>query len=130
MELEPPNETFKQRARELRKNSTLSEVLLWNQLKNKQLGIDFNRQIVINNRYIADFCARKHNIIVEIDGSSHGDKLEYDIERHNYLTNLGFTVIHVYDLDVKRHMADVLLFIQTAIEQKIPFCVSEANPQT
>ena len=45
---------LKQLARKLRKNMTLPEVLLWNQLKGKKLGYDFHRQKPIDH-YIVDF---------------------------------------------------------------------------
>ncbi len=51
----PYNPELKDLASQLRKNMTLSEVLLWIELKNKQmLGYDFDRQIPIGD-YIVDF---------------------------------------------------------------------------
>ncbi|MGQ4005164.1 DUF559 domain-containing protein [Francisellaceae bacterium CB300] len=51
----PYNPKLKQRARELRKAGNLSEVLLWQKIKNRQLlGLDFDRQKIIGN-YIVDF---------------------------------------------------------------------------
>ena len=44
----PYNPGLKERARELRKNSTLSEVLLWKAIKGKQLGYEFHRQVSID----------------------------------------------------------------------------------
>jgi len=50
---------------------TMSEILLWQELKGKQLlGYDFDRQIPIDN-YIVDFYCKKLNLVIEIDGSSH-----------------------------------------------------------
>ena len=46
----PYNPKLKALARQLRNNSTLAEVLVWQQLKNKQmLGYDFHRQKPILN---------------------------------------------------------------------------------
>ncbi len=50
----------------------------------------------------------EHNLIIEIDGCSHDNKYEYDLERHNYLTELGFFVMHIDDLDIKTRMNGVL----------------------
>jgi len=110
IKLDKPNQIFIGRARELRKNSTLSEVLLWNQLKNgKLLGLNFNRQKVVNNRYIVDFFCPECNLIVEIDGRSHDNsKYKYDIERHNYLEELGFIVVRIDDINVKKSTEKVL----------------------
>ncbi|MDR2007995.1 MAG: endonuclease domain-containing protein [Alphaproteobacteria bacterium] len=116
MQLEIPNEFFKNKARELRKNSTLSEILLWNQLKNKKfMGLDFNRQKVINNKYIVDLYCHSLNLIIEIDGNSHDYKYDNDIERNNYLLDLGFKVIHINDLDIKTNMEEVLANIKNLI---------------
>ncbi|MGH7791777.1 MAG: endonuclease domain-containing protein [Thermodesulfobacteriota bacterium] len=53
----PYGPKLKELARKLRKSSTLSEVLLWQHLKGKQmLGYDFHRQRPIDN-YIVDFLA-------------------------------------------------------------------------
>jgi len=62
------NPKLKERARELRNNSTLSEVILWKQLKSRQMhGYQFMRQKPIDN-YIVDFFCSKLNLIIEIDG--------------------------------------------------------------
>jgi hypothetical protein len=66
-------------AKQLRQNSTLSEVLLWNQLKNKQLfGLDFDRQNPLGS-YIVDFYCKKLMLTIKIDGDSNQYKHEEDI---------------------------------------------------
>ncbi|MDR0803628.1 MAG: endonuclease domain-containing protein [Rickettsiales bacterium] len=105
MKFDKPNKTFRSRACELRNHSTLSEVLLWNKLKNQRFsGIDFDRQKVINNRYIVDFYCSQYELVIEIDGLSHDNKYDYDKERHDYLTKLGLQVLHISDLEVKTNM--------------------------
>ena len=109
IKLEKPNQLFRDRARELRKNSTLSEVLLWMELRNKKfMGLDFDRQKVINNKYIADLYCAQHNLIIEIDGDSHDNKYDYDRARDEYLMGLGFSVMHIDDLDIKKNIGEVL----------------------
>ena len=109
----PYNKYLQSRARELRKNSTLSEVLLWNALKQKRaMGFDFDRQKIIGN-YIVDFYCAKLDLVLEIDGSSHDGKYSYDSERHKYLESLGLTVVHISDKDVKTKMNDVLNMLET-----------------
>ena len=111
----PYNKSLLSRARELRKNSTLSEVLLWNALKQKSaMGFDFDRQKIIGN-YIVDFYCAKLNLVLEIDGSSHEDKYVYDRARHEYLESLGLTVIHIADKDVKFKMDDVLNMLEVVM---------------
>ncbi|PSJ71412.1 hypothetical protein C7N43_39465 [Sphingobacteriales bacterium UPWRP_1] len=104
----PYNPKLKERARELRKAGNLSEVLLWNQVKNKQFrGFDFDRQKIIGN-YIVDFYTANCNVVIEIDGSSHDDKQEYDAIRDAYLESLGLTVIHIPDIEVKKNLKAVM----------------------
>ena len=51
----PYNPALKEKARELRNNSTKTEILLWRFLKGKQLrGYDIHRQKPID-KYIVDF---------------------------------------------------------------------------
>ncbi len=124
----PYNKSLIPRARELRKNSTLSEVLLWNVLKQKRaMGFDFDRQKIIGN-YIVDFYCAKLNLVLEIDGSSHDDKYVYDDERHKYLESLGLTVVHIDDKDIKFKMTGVLDMLEILLTNlingndiKIPF---------
>ncbi|MCG8387287.1 MAG: HsdR family type I site-specific deoxyribonuclease, partial [Cytophagales bacterium] len=104
----PYNPKLKERARKLRKAGNLPEVLFWNQVKQKQFkGYDFDRQKIIGN-YIVDFFCTNCNVVIEIDGSSHDDKQEYDAERDAYLESLGLTVIHIPVHDIMKHMGEVM----------------------
>jgi very-short-patch-repair endonuclease len=104
----PYNQKLKEYARELRKAGNLAEVLLWQQLKNKQLrGLDFDRQKIIGNYIVDFFCASCH-MVIEIDGCTHNDKAEYDAEREAYLQSIGLTVIHLDDHDIKKELNGVM----------------------
>ncbi|MBF0378967.1 MAG: endonuclease domain-containing protein [Desulfamplus sp.] len=108
----PYNPALKERAKALRKAGNLAEVLLWNRLKKKQfLGLDFDRQKIIGN-YIVDFYCAEKCTVIEVDGSSHDNKFEYDAQRDAFLTGLGLTVIHISDSDVKNHMEEIIIFLQ------------------
>ncbi len=107
----PYNPVLKQRAKALRRAGNLSEVLLWNQIKNSQFsGLDFDRQKIIGD-YIVDFYCAEKAVVIEIDGSSHDHKAEYDAERNAYLMRLGLTVIHLLDRDVKSNLPGVMQFL-------------------
>lgn len=108
----PYNPKLKERARALRKAGNLAEVLLWSQLKRKQfLGLDFDRQKIIGN-YIVDFYCPEKQVVIEVDGSSHIGKGEYDKKRDTYLEGLGLVMIHIMDFEVKGHLDSVLLFLR------------------
>ena len=110
----PYNPNLKQRARVLRKNSTLSEVLFWYQIKGKVLIYEFHRQVPID-QFIVDFYCHELMLAIEIDGSSHNDKYRYDASRQSKLQHLGVMFIRFNDSDVKRNIGGVL----TALEEKI-----------
>ena len=108
----PYNPALKDRSRELRRAGNLAEVLMWNQLKRKQFfGLDFDRQKIIGN-YIVDFYCAEKSVVIEVDGSSHDDKVEYDAIRDAFLMGLDLTVIHLCDRDVKNNMAGVMDFLR------------------
>ena len=111
------NPKLKQLARNLRNNSTLSEVLLWNALKGKQmLGYRFSRQKPIGE-YIVDFYCSKLRLVIEVDGASHDDKYIYDDKRQKYLEKIGLTVIRYDDMDIKNQLNDVLIGIENWIRE-------------
>ena len=101
------NPRLKEKARHLRNGSTFSEILLWLKIKGKVLGYEFHRQVPIDE-YIVDFYCHELRLAIEIDGSSHNNKYEYDLKRQNKLETLGVNFIRFDDLDVKRNMNDVL----------------------
>ena len=104
----PYNPKLKERAAQLRKAGNLSEVLLWKKINKKQLlGLDFDRQKIIGN-YIVDFFCASHNVVIEIDGHSHDEKIDYDEERDAYLQGLGLTVIHITTQEVERNIEVVV----------------------
>ena len=89
---------------------TLSEVLLWQELKGKQmLGYDFDRQKPIDN-YIVDFYCKDLKLVIEIDGQSHEheDVSFNDQKRQSKIESLGIRFLRFDDLEVKREMKYVL----------------------
>ncbi len=108
---------LKELARQLRQNSTLSEVLLWDELKNKQLlGLDFDRQKPLGN-YIVDFYCKDLMLAIEIDGDSHDYSLEEDAARQRELEQLGVRFLRFDDAEVKRAIPNVLREIKSWVEK-------------
>jgi len=112
----PYNSKLKQFARKLRKNSTLSEVLLWKQIKEKKLGCEFHRQVPINE-FIVDFFCHELKLAIEIDGDSHNYSGENDIERQDELEKFDVTFIRFSDVFVKKDMDGVLRLLKTKIDE-------------
>lgn len=96
----PYNPALKQRAREMRNNSTKGEIKFQCELlRKKQTGYKFYRQKIINH-FIVDFYCAKLKIVIEIDGTSHEGKEEYDKRRESVLESLELKVIRYNDLQV------------------------------
>jgi very-short-patch-repair endonuclease len=107
-------------ARELRKNSTLSEVLLWNKIKSKVFGVEFHRQVPIR-RYIIDFYCHELMLAIEIDGDSHIGKEVDDKIRQYELENDGVQFLRFSDLEIKKEMNKVLKEIEIWITENKDF---------
>jgi 4-diphosphocytidyl-2C-methyl-D-erythritol kinase/very-short-patch-repair endonuclease len=99
-----------QRAKLLRKDSTLPEQILWHYLRDRRFdGLKFRRQVPIK-KYIADFVCFEKKLIIELDGSGHlQDKtIKYDKKREDFLTTEGFTVLRYYNTDIFKNIETVL----------------------
>lgn len=94
------------RARKLRKEMSLPEVLLWRELKGKPLGVRFRRQFPVRG-YIADFACLEFRLLIEIDGIAHdmGDRPERDDQRDILLKADGWRIIRIA---AKRVLAEPL----------------------
>lgn len=106
------------KARELRKNKTDAERILWQHLRNRQLlGLKFRRQRPLGN-YIVDFACQSLKVIVELDGSQHMDNVIYDDERTKYLSSLGYLVIRFWNNEVLSQTTSVLEALTLALSQR------------
>jgi very-short-patch-repair endonuclease len=111
------NPELKTLARELRRQGVLSEVLLWQQLKGKQIqGLDFHRQKPIDD-YIVDFFCPELMLAIEIDGESHREIYDQDQERQARLETLGITFLRYRDEDVKTNLSGVIQSIIRWIQE-------------
>lgn len=114
----PYNPTLKEKAPELRNNSTNTEILLWSFLKGRQLrGYDFHRQKPIDE-YIVDFFCSELMLAIEIDGISHVSKEKYDSERQTKLEKLGVRFLRFDDDYVFYNCDSVIKTIEKWIDEK------------
>ncbi len=107
-------------ARSLRKNSTLSEVILWQTIKKRALGVQFHRQVPMLD-YIVDFYCHEIGLAIEIDGSSHDNKFLYDARRQGRLEKEGVHFIRFTNEEVKKELFSVL----QALEHKVNELLNE-----
>ncbi|GAB5410834.1 MAG: DUF559 domain-containing protein [Balneolaceae bacterium] len=117
-EIIPYNPRLRKFAKELRKNSTLGEVLLWKKIGRRKLGVQFHRQVPIH-KYIVDFYCHEINLAIEVDGRSHDNPIQKkkDLIRDYNLEQLGITIIRIDDLDVKWNLDSVVRFLRFRIKQ-------------
>lgn len=105
---------LQQRARELRRNMTPAEKILWETLRHNRLnGLQFRRQQIINP-YIVDFYCHAKALVIEVDGDIHDLQRDYDQERSGYLEARGFRILRVSNDDVKENLLTVLQKITEA----------------
>src|SRR5438477_13205636 len=82
-------------SRDLRRRATPTEKQLWEQLRHHRFdGKQFRRQHPIGP-YIADFVCPQDRLVIEIDGEIHAAQRNYDAERDDYLSHLGYTVLRI-----------------------------------
>ena len=108
------------RARRLRREMSLPEVLLWRELRTRPGGFKFRRQQAAGP-WVVDFFCHDASLVVEIDGESHnrGNQPEIDRDRDAYLRQNGFRVLRIAATDVLNGVDEVVRQIVAAAE-----CVS------
>jgi very-short-patch-repair endonuclease len=104
------------RAKRFRTEMTPPEAELWSILRGGRLeGIKFVRQMVIGPDLAADFAARSHKLIIELDGDSHAGREEYDAARTAYIESRGYKVIRFANRDVFENPEGVARMILIAL---------------
>ena len=95
-------------AKDLRKNATQAEALLWGSLRARQMeGVKFRRQQPLEN-FIVDFVSFEKRIVIELDGGQHAEDRDKDEERDTCLKNNGFNVLRFWNSEVFENLEGVL----------------------
>ena len=106
------------RARELRRQMTEEEQILWQHLRANRLdGWHFRRQQVIAG-FIVDFYCHAASLVVELDGPIHANQVEYDSERDRVLAEKGLRVLRFPNRQVHENLEDVLQRILQACRER------------
>lgn len=124
--MSPTNRHLTRIARELRRNQTQAEALLWERLRNRKLaGLKFKRQHRIG-RFIVDFYCRELRLVVELEGEIHdrSDQRVYDGMRFEELQARGLRVLTIRNEEVLNDVEGVLSKILTLTLNPSP------NPST
>ena len=107
----PYNPKLKTFSRNLRNNPTPGETSLWKYLRTKQIKeYKFRRQVPISN-YVLDFFCKELMLAIEIDGSSHAEKISRDKKRQKELESYGIEFLRFTESDVIKDSNNVALTI-------------------
>ncbi|MDP4220010.1 MAG: endonuclease domain-containing protein [Bacteroidota bacterium] len=109
-------------AREIRKNPTYTEKLMWRALRNrKQDGLKFRREHPIEG-YIVDFYCHEHNLVIEIDGSIHDEpsKRIADEIRQKKLEESGYRVLRFTTEEININIDSVIETILHECKKPLP----------
>ena len=112
----PYNPKLREFARQLRNNSTLSQVLLWKQIKGKGLGVKFKRQVPMLE-YIVDFYCQEIGLAIEVDGNIHDFRYLEDTQRQQEIEKYGVIFIRFSNEEIKNNMFSVILSLESKIEE-------------
>jgi very-short-patch-repair endonuclease len=107
-----------ERARELRRNMSEPEVILWSRLKRlRERGYAFRRQFPFRG-YFLDFACLSYRLVIEVDGGQHNDErqAEHDAVRDRILQRQGFRVMRIPTGEVRTNLAGVMDRIIVTLE--------------
>lgn len=109
-------ETLKLYGRENRKNPTEGENILWQRIRNNQLGVKVRRQHTIQG-FIVDFAILEANLVIEIDGEyhNHDEQVKYDEARTAYLNEFNLKMLRFSNDEVLQQTDMVIEKIKTTI---------------
>ena len=109
------------RARRLRKEMSLPEVLLWSELRKRPGGYKYRKQFPQANLSL-DFACLSARLAIEVDGEAHdrGDQPEFDEKRDEQLRQAGFTVLRVPAREVLNNLEGVLMAIVARCDEAGP----------
>lgn len=96
-----------QRAKELRRDMTPAEKILWEELRANKLGVHFRRQQVIQG-FIVDFYCHKSALVIEVDGDIHDLQKEEDERREKVLSQMGLQIIRFRNGEVLKNLSAVV----------------------
>ncbi len=107
---------LKNRRRQLRRDSTNSEILLWYQLRNSNLGIKVKRQYSISG-FVIDFFCPEIRLAIELEGKIHEkkDQIKYDQYRMSFLRELDIEILRIPNRLVDNNIDTVINLIKDKV---------------
>ncbi len=116
-------------AREMCKEPTHAESLLWNELRKERLaGFKFRRQHIIQT-FIVDFYCPAAKLVIEIDGAIHETQLGYDQVRETDLRTMGYQILRFTNEKLINNMASVIGEIRQTLSPPNPTTATNNIPK-
>lgn len=117
------------RAKSLRGNMSLPEVLLWEQLRRRATGYKWRRQHPAG-RYILDFYCDAAKLCIEIDGEAHerGDRHARDIQRDTNLARQGIFTLRIPAVEILTNLEGALHHILAHARKRAPLHHPSGGP--
>jgi len=105
--------------RNLRQQGISVEKVLWSKIRNKQQEYKFRRQYSVG-RYILDFYCPKIKLGIEVDGATHGTKMEVkkDVEKEKFISRFGIKIIRFINVDIYNNIDGVLMEIYNQCKRR------------
>jgi len=108
------------RVRQLHREMTPAEKLLWSRLRNRRLdGFKFRSQVWLGF-FIADFFCWEAKLVVEVDGSQHADRIGHDRARSEQLGRQGYKILRFWNNQVLGELEAVLAAIRVQLQARVP----------
>jgi very-short-patch-repair endonuclease len=113
------NRIKRELAKQLRREMTSQETILWQYLRDNRLdGLHFRRQQVIDG-FIADFYCHAATLVLEIDGAVHLRQADYDEARDNLIRTRGILILRLPNDRIERELETVLSEISYLAHDRI-----------
>jgi very-short-patch-repair endonuclease len=116
----------KKKRKMLRSDMPLSEIILWQRLKGRQLeGYKFRRQFSVES-FIVDFYSPELRLVIEVDGDSHytENSIVSDRERQIKIEAFSIHFLRFTNREIYENLEGVL----SAIAERIKQITSPAPP--
>ena len=111
---QPVTKAKLERAKELRREMTSAEKLLWQEVRAKRLGVRFRRQQIIAG-FIVDFYCHKAGLVVEVDGDIHDLQQDEDARREKVLREMGLRIVRFRNDEIMKNLSTVVRKIKEMV---------------
>lgn len=96
-----------EKARDMRKNPTATEKIMWEKVRRNRLGVSIRRQAIILG-YIVDFWCPSKRLVIEIDGEIHETQKEYDKRRDKIISSLDIKILRFTNKQILTDLYSVI----------------------